>query len=352
MIAYSTKGLDFFLPWVKYKNLCRIFDRVSSYRGKLDPVLHQNNAGIDAAAKTEEAEKLTNAAARFQEETGHSRPRCGIDVKGIAVIRRDYQGDWFLITQPEHARLSGFLAGHWGGGGGDFVRSEPWDEVCLAAAEHDNGWREWDDRPSLNPEGAPAYMYENPIAEVFKILHRGAGRLIDRGHPYAAALISLHYVNWATDILTGVRSGQWPVTPRLRAEIEAFKAEEEERRDAVCRRLRERPGFEEAAAPEGIRRNGRLVWTFDMLSLIVCCRWPHVESLEAVPSGDGFGALAVELVDDVTLQVNPWPFDGDALEFAVRGRRLPPKPFRRASDFWDVLNRVPGSEIVFRFAPA
>ena len=266
------------------------------------------------------------------------------------MIRRDLEGDWFLIAQPEHARLSGFLAGHWGGGDEDFPRPEPRDEVVLAAAAHDNGWREWDARPSLNTDGAPAFMYENPIGEVFKIGHRGVGRLCDQGHPYAAALVSQHYVNWATDILTGVRKIR-TITPELRSEIETFKSAQEERQAELCGRLRERPEFKEAVAPERFHRNARYVWTFDMLSLLLCCRWLHIETLRDVPEGDGFGDIQVKFVDDWNLHVNPWPFDSDVLEFAVRGRRLPPEPFGGTSDFWAALKDIPYSDVVFRYSP-
>ena len=265
------------------------------------------------------------------------------------MIRRDLQGDWFLITQPEHARVSGFLAHHWGRG--DFTRSGPWDEIRLAAAEHDNGWREWDDQPSLNPAGKPALMYENEIADVFEILERGLNRLMSGGHLYPAALVSLHYANWATDVLTGVRSGQWPVTPELRAKIETFKADEEERRADICGELRERKRFQEAVTPDGIHRNGRFVWTFDMLSLILCCRWTNVTSLKEVPSGEGFCELRVERVEELILRVAPWPFDADSLEFAVRGRRFPAKPFRDASEFRDAYGHADDSEILFRIVP-
>lgn len=264
------------------------------------------------------------------------------------MIRRDWQGDWFLIPQPEHARLSGFLAGHWGADG--FPRAQPWEDLVFAAAEHDNGWIEWDRRPSLNAEGAPAFMYENPIREVFAISHRGIQRLYDQARPYAAALVSRHYVNWAADILTGVRKIR-PVTPELRAEIEAYRKAEEKRQADILRELGGRPEFGGVATREGIHRNGRFVWTFDMISLIPCCRWPHIETLQEVPVAGGYDGLGVKLAGEDTLRVKPWPFDADSLEFAVRGRRLPRKPFRDLAEFWKRFEETPESEVVFRYSP-
>ena len=44
-------------------------------------------------------------------------------------------------------------------------------------------------------------------------------------------------------------------------------------------------------------------------------------------------------------------FDSDVLEFAVRGRRLPPEPFGGTSDFWAALEDIPYSDVVFRYSP-
>ena len=54
-----------------------------------------------------------------------------------------------VILQTDHAALSGALAAHWGNA--VFRRPEPTQAMLLAAAEHDNGWREWEDRPRVNP---------------------------------------------------------------------------------------------------------------------------------------------------------------------------------------------------------
>ncbi|MFQ5913924.1 MAG: DUF3891 family protein [Nitrospinota bacterium] len=261
------------------------------------------------------------------------------------MIRRDWEGDWLLISQPEHARLSGLLAEHWGSE--DFFRPEPWQEVRVATFEHDNGWRDWEKRPALNADGAPAHFTETPLDVNFDIFRRGVKRLHDQGNPYAAALVSRH----AANVYASVRRVR-PVKPQEEAEIDGYIAEQEGWQGEIGRELIARPGYERAATKEGIYRNGRFVTTLDAFSLVLCCGWALLDRFQEVPVGeDGFTPLGIELVDGVVLRVRPWPFDCAALEFPARGRRLPSSPFRTTSDFHTALEQTPPTEIVFRVTP-
>ena len=61
------------------------------------------------------------------------------------------QGDQLiLIRQTDHAMLSGFFARALGNK--LFSRPEPFESFCLAAAEHDNGWNEWELLPQIDPK--------------------------------------------------------------------------------------------------------------------------------------------------------------------------------------------------------
>ena len=62
-----------------------------------------------------------------------------------AVIVRHDGDDLLLVTQPDHAALSGRIMAAWKGDG---LPAHPIREtVLLATREHDNGWLELDDRP-------------------------------------------------------------------------------------------------------------------------------------------------------------------------------------------------------------
>ena len=63
-----------------------------------------------------------------------------------------------LISQVEHARVSGELVRHW--------HEQFSHDVVEAIAHHDDGWAAWEAEPKLNPEiGAPYSFLEMPLAE-------------------------------------------------------------------------------------------------------------------------------------------------------------------------------------------
>src|SRR3972149_138763 len=105
------------------------------------------------------------------------------------IIRADDRG-LMLIRQTEHARLCGEMARSWGNE--HFEPVEPLERVAWAAAEHDNGWAEWEEAPRLNPETRRPCTYTDiPIDQHQEIYRRGIGRAIAHDR-YAGLLVSLH----------------------------------------------------------------------------------------------------------------------------------------------------------------
>jgi hypothetical protein len=260
------------------------------------------------------------------------------------VILRNIEGDWLLITQPEHARLCGGLAERWGNKG--FVRPAPWDDVLLATVEHDNGWQESDDLPKLNREGLPLHFLEVSFPETFDIFRCCIDTLFEQGHPYAAALVNRHFLNVAMNIRTLER-----MTPEDRPVIDAFLAELTEKEPRILEGIRGRPDYREALTAESLTRNGRFVTTLDDLALIVCCGWSERRRVLEVPTDHSYTELNVRLVDDLELLIAPWPFDSESLEFKVKGLRLPSNPFRDETDLRVALEQAPLIEVVFHFSP-
>jgi hypothetical protein len=212
------------------------------------------------------------------------------------LLRAD--GDAVIcIGQPAHAWVSGQLARAWGNE--RFGVVEPWEEVCLGAEQHDAGMAATDRTPTLNPDtGRPRSFVEWPLAEKLA-LWRAAPDLVLPQSRYAALLTSLHgHALYARE------------DPATRGpEIDAFLAAEEERQAELLASL--------GADPAQVRRNQRLVWTWDSLSLALCLNWP-AQTLTGVPAAEG--EVDLELSPDGTL--DPWPFDAPELAVRTEGRRL------------------------------
>lgn len=82
---------------------------------------------------------------------------------------------WLLISQVEHARLSGVLAEKCIAkfGGNDHSVDSVRQELLSAITHHDDGWREWEQAPRLDPQsGRPLSFLELPIEEAMGIWDR------------------------------------------------------------------------------------------------------------------------------------------------------------------------------------
>jgi hypothetical protein len=82
---------------------------------------------------------------------------------------------WLLISQVEHARLSGVLAEKCSGklGRGDESLDSVREELLRAITHHDDGWREWEQAPRLDPkQGRPLSFLELPVEEAIGIWER------------------------------------------------------------------------------------------------------------------------------------------------------------------------------------
>ena len=265
---------------------------------------------------------------------------------------------FWCVTQPDHAAVSGFLAAHWGRGHfarpgyfGDAADCEALRaEVVMAAAQHDNGWWQWEAVPKLNPhDGLPLGLTDPQQShnEGIERWRTGIKRFSD-SHPYVDLLISFH--------------AYWLYAPRCEAEVdpafghplylrglpprlmgkklvaaEVFLAELKSIQANLIRHLGDDPDTADWVQPEQLQPHIRLVQLLDGLSLGLC------SSLIVGDDGQsrGPGRQAFTLVDvprrtwddrvsiDVTpmeerrIRLDPYPFDVDPLGVVVPVRILP-----------------------------
>ena len=224
------------------------------------------------------------------------------------IVRPD--GDnLLLITQPEHAALSGRIMAVWRSDGLPALASR--ETVLLATREHDNGWREVDRRPTVDTRtGHPHHFMSAPAATKRGIWPRGVRRL-EPDNPAAAALVAQH----ALTVLDRVPTTDW----------RAFFAGMEAERDRIL-----------ATGVYGNDVNAlladyRFVLLGDVLSLIFCCGWR--ESFERASY-----RMALE---GETLVVRPDPFEGRSIEMTAVARRVPARAYDSDDDFRDALAAAP-----------
>jgi hypothetical protein len=99
-------------------------------------------------------------------------------------------GFWRLITQPDHAFFAAELLALWRTDGLPDHRRRA--DLLFATREHDNGWRELDSSPTVDPDrGVPRDFLAVPAALRREVWTRGTERYVEE-RPRAALLIVQH----------------------------------------------------------------------------------------------------------------------------------------------------------------
>ncbi len=246
------------------------------------------------------------------------------------------------IAQQSHAWISGQLARVWGND--RFPSPEPWEEVCLAAEQHDIGMAGWDRDPTFNPEtGLPYSFLEMPL-EVHLGLWDAAPQRVVVQSRYAALLISMHgarlYGRRNLDELAPEQADA------VRAYLERQQAFQQDLIEALSNDSVSRPWVGDQA----LRRNSGLVWTWDFLSLAVCLDWAG-RTARGVPTLQGAVDIEIECGPRPrTLALDPWPFRARTIPVRCDGRRLAGR-LESASELANALGRPEGEVIQFEFLP-
>ena len=253
-----------------------------------------------------------------------------------------------VIRQTDHAFLSGFFAREWGND--LFSRPEPFSSFCLAAAEHDNGWQEWELAPGVDPRTFIPYSFMTvPTEEHISLYQRGIDRILKVDH-YAGLLAISHCMG---------------LYDRSRATIPGFSAkyvksqEQHVANDFVQRLrlqqlrlkvdLRNDPSTKPFTDEKLIKANAQRLEALDRLSLYFCLGAAEDASIEAVPANDDGKEVDWEVrpVGSSRFTIHPYPFRRDPLEFAILARRIPKRRYTDDDDLHTVLATTPFFNIRF-----
>lgn len=214
-------------------------------------------------------------------------------------------GELVVVTQHDHARLAGEVLSLWREDG--LPEHPRRGEVLFAAREHDNGWREADSAPRVDPEtGRPHDFTSVPLGVRAEVWLRGTGRYAGE-RPYAALLVTRHAL-------------------ALHHDHRGDDAWE----DALLAPLHERLEelLERTGATEGeVRSDHRFLDLGDALSLAACQRW--TEPMERAGRRFAFRPGGPHV--DGELWIEPFPLAG-ATTFRVACRRIPDRRYSGDAD--------------------
>lgn len=242
------------------------------------------------------------------------------------MIRREEKEGWFLINQHDHGALSGQIMNYWGNEA--FEPPDPRDEVLFAVTEHDNGWREWDSSPKINGQTLyPMNFMEMDFPDQ-KTIWTSSFRRFSEYHPYASALIALHFRVFNQKVIDKKEGGDQ--TKKLNFEMNKFITSSLNLEFSDSGRLR---------LPRKAEINLRLVQVGDIISLALCHGWLAIDIDEAPLNYKGTTLnLKLKSSDGKNYIINPYPFSEDQLRFQIVGRKLSQKQFTTDDELRRKLN--------------
>jgi Protein of unknown function (DUF3891) len=298
------------------------------------------------------------------------------------MFKTIHDGNLWLVNQPDHGRIAGYFAAHWGNA--QFVQPGNYGpspdparlraETIFAVAEHDNGWWEWEANPDLSAsDGFPM-----GLAEVLKDPQAGMDRWrrgLNRFHesPYANLLISHHaYWLYAARVLTHPdpafthplfwKGSPEKLYPGDQAGPLKFIAELEQLQLSWTATLEANPSSRDWIRSENLLPHVRLLQLCDGLSLALTSALIPARSGQAI----GLGQDAFELhdvprkgwSDRISIQatplgvgqmmLDPYPFDLDPLPVHIPARIIP-LPINKEPNFYSTWYAQMPNKIEFQF---
>jgi len=252
------------------------------------------------------------------------------------IRRRETAGLW-LITQHDHALLSGQLARQVGNA--QFARPDPLEPTLLGIANHDCGWPLHDDRPTLSPAKLPLDVFETPRSISHKVWIEGARRAaaID---PYAGLLVAIHALSLSAGSISTNQPSRFDVQ-QMRQQFDINKLQHQA--IELLERLRGQLGLrvdkplrlgiaDSWTDPEEdkLKFNFRLLQAMDIISLAICCTTPPESMTHPLHTRPGSVTTKLQLhrpTPDVLL-VKPWPFGAPSVTVDMPYKIAPDRAYQ------------------------
>jgi hypothetical protein len=261
------------------------------------------------------------------------------------IVRELPNGQLLCIHQTSHALMAEEFCRHWGNG--DFARPEPFSEVMLGVAQHDNGWYEWELAPKLRADGYPEdFMHESDLNAKLALWQRGVDRLYAQ-HPYAALLLGRH----ATLLYEGDLKNQ-TLPADARQPTEDFVRQQAELIATVRKKFTEDRRYASALRDETLDANTHLLKFGDSASLQVLIPWPAERTLTRCPVDFHGEYTAITMVHEAqTITFDPWPFGVQTFEVHIHGKLLNQRTFDNPFDYHQALAEAPFVRLSWRVMP-
>jgi hypothetical protein len=264
------------------------------------------------------------------------------------------QGDpMVVIRQTDHAFLAGFFAREWGNE--TFTKPEPFASFCLAVAEHDNGWQEWEMLVGVDPKTFAPYNFMTvPTEEHITLYQRGIERIV-KADLYAGLLVTSHCMG-LYDKARATMPGY--SAKYVRAQEQHLAADFVQRLRLQQLRmkvdLRSDPATRPYVDERLLKLNAQRLDALDRLSLYFCLGANADTTIESVPVNDEGREVDWQLrsAGGGQFTLDPYPFRRDPLEIAIIARHIPKRRYADEADLQKVITTAPFFNMHFTLKPA
>jgi Protein of unknown function (DUF3891) len=240
--------------------------------------------------------------------------------------------DHVAVAQPAHGWMCGQLARAWGNE--QFGAVEPREEVCLAAEQHDTGWADWEQAPTLDIDSGLPHTFKTAPYTVQLAIHAAWSRSLVAQSRYAALLVSMHHASFfeRPGPLGRLRDGG--------RQIRDFLNDLEQLQTQLSTTI--------GVPDDEIERNRRLVRTWDGISHdLLLGLAPRVR--HEVPAHEGLVDLAVGKLGEIHT-LDPWPFGLGQVTVRTEGRLLRGR-FANEAIMRQALADAPWVELTYELLP-
>lgn len=244
---------------------------------------------------------------------------------------------FLVVLQIDHSRVAGLLAAHWGNS--EFAPTTPFASMVLAAQEHDNGWWDWEVKPTLNAQGYPLDYINSAkfLRGIWLGFYRHGIERVTEIDPYAGYVVSMHGEGLLTQGM-----GLLPYMPDYfeDSEVQNFVREQKAFRRDLLERLRRHEEYRDVISDEQFWINFKSMEVFDQFAQFLCNRYPFnstqrkngpTPTLSNTPvpvkPGRADVTMTVEVLDEKNAIVRPYPFDTDPLIVSFPARLLPNRSY-------------------------
>lgn len=252
--------------------------------------------------------------------------------------------EYRLITQPDHANMSGKIAVNWGNA--TFSDPEPKHSLVVAAEDHDHGWKKYDLYPRIEGNEKKPIDFIEISSDDWTSFYGTGVQDSTEVDPYGGLMVSMH--------ASGLRRQGYGVRPKIPDlyddpgyadfvdEQEKFQEElivdlqdseilgdyATQKEQEFLHELHER-GDHEKVEVDGYSRtwyNYNLLQVFDRIAIYFCDNDP-LEETTIAPMPRTYDSemeeLHIQPIGDKDVRLDPYPFETSPLTLEVDARFIP-----------------------------